>query len=289
VVYGNGNMHLYEYFVHDVVWSSGQGYYWVNNENDLEGGSNDYNYAELYAEEYNSQAMIIGSIGWEATGHIYLYGYSEEGYSSELYVYVCYTYDQNWEQVGDIFTITESSPHWIDVGTPTGKFRYIAVVVYCNDWGDASYLFLDSVLIIPQPQQSEYYYMYDAYDSYVDGGSLSHPEYLNGSYTDGNRADIHCSNPPDMVPIYGEMNKDSHGQIEIYGYSGVGYWSNLQVYVSEDSQNWDEIGDGFLITANSPYWIDIGTPTGNFKYIIVVGYDNSCSVDLHLDCIRVTP
>jgi hypothetical protein len=88
------------------------------------------------------------------------------------------------------------------------------------------------------------------------------------------------------------MNREAHGHIEIYGYSGPGgYYSDLYVYVSDDNQNWYQVGSMQTITATSPYWIDVGTYSGNFRYIKIVGYDSPdrwLSVCLWLDCVQVT-
>jgi len=150
-VYGNGNIHLYEYFVHDVVSATWYGYNaGVINPNGITGGSNDGNYACLYAVGwYGDEAMIVGSMGYtganEAHGHIYLYGYSYPGYYSHLYVYVSYD-GSNRDYVNNLW-ISQSSPYWIDVGSHSGNFKYIAVVVYA-DYAPAV-LYVDSVLVIP--------------------------------------------------------------------------------------------------------------------------------------------
>jgi len=93
--------------------------------------------------------VIVGSIGWEATGHVYLYGYSVWGFYSDLQVWVSNDY-QNWDQVGYTQTITDTSPYWIDVGTPSGTFRYIAIVGYDSPerWLSVC-LYLDSVRVTP--------------------------------------------------------------------------------------------------------------------------------------------
>jgi len=124
---------------------------------------------------------------------------------------------------------------------------------------------------------------------YVDGGSVSDHENLAGSYPDGDFAHIYCGNHPDMAQIYGSMNREASGQVEVYGNSYSGYYSDLYVYVSDDYENWDQVGSEVTVTATSPYWIDFGPSTGSFLYIVVAGYDDPNSVKLDLDSVRVTP
>jgi hypothetical protein len=291
VVYGNGNMHLYQYFVHDYVDATWYGYYaGVDNPDGIEGGSNDDNYATLYAVGwYGDQAVIFGSIGWEATGHIYLYGYTGAGYNSHVLVYVSDVYGdwENWDAVNENLWVSQSSPGWIDVGTSAGTFRYIAVVVYADQ--APSVLAVDSVLVIPSPPQSEQYWVYDA-DKYEDGGTVYNLEYINGSYHDGNSATIYCPEYQDRADIIGTLNKEAvgGGNIEIYGcsYPG-GYLSNMTVYVSNNGEDWYYVNHK-LITATSPYWIDMGTYGSSFCYVRIVGYRSAFCVRLLLDCVRVT-
>ena len=128
-------------------------------------------------------------------------------------------------------------------------------------------------------------------EEYEGGGWVDNAEYIMGSSNDGNFAHIHCPNSPDMAVIFGTMNTEASGHIEIYGKSGPGgYYSNLYVYVADEypSENWQFV-NMLTITNTSPYWIDVGTPSGVFRYIAVVGYDSANSVCLYLDSVRVTP
>ncbi|MBN1244164.1 hypothetical protein JXA31_01060 [Candidatus Bathyarchaeota archaeon] len=291
-VYGNGNVHLYEYFVHDYVDATWYGYYaGVDNPDGIEGGSNDDSYAVLYAIGwYGDQAVIFGSIGWEATGHIYLYGLTDYGYNSHVLVYVSNTWGnwENWDAVNENLWVSQTSPGWIDVGTYAGKFRYIAVVVYADQ--APSILAVDSVLVIPSPPQSEQYWVYEA-DKYEDGGTVYDLDYINGSYHDGNSATIYAPDYPDRADIIGTLNEEvvGGGHVYIYGcsYPG-GYLSDMYVYVSSNYQDWYQVGSMMTITATSPYWIDVGTYGSSFRYVRIVGYDSHNSVRLVLDCVRVT-
>jgi hypothetical protein len=182
--------------------------------------------------------------------------------------------------------ITQSSPYWIDVGTSSGDFRYIAVVVYADYY--PSVLYVDSVLVIPSPSQPPSYWVANT-TYYADGGSVSDHENLAGSYPDGDFAHIYCGNYPDMAQIYGSMNREASGQVKVYGNSYSGYHSDLYVYVSDDYENWDQVGSEVTVTATSPYWIDFGQATDSFLYIVAVGYDSANSVKLDLGSVRVAP
>jgi len=287
VVYGNGNIRLYEYFVHDYLDATWYGYYaGVDNPDGIEGGSNDGSFTCLYAVgAQGDQAVIMGSIGWEAKGHIYLYGKTYQGYNSHVLVYVSDDYS-NWYAVNENLWITQTSPYWIDVGTYANDFRYIAIVVYADVY--PSVLYVDSVLVIPSPSQSPHFWVTDT-TYYVDGGSVSNHENLAGSFPDGDFAHIYCGNPPDMAQIYGTMNREASGNVKVYGNSYSGYYSDLYVFVSDDYENWDQVGSKVTVTATSPYWIDFGPSSGSFLYIVVVGYDSANSVKLDLDSIWVIP
>lgn len=134
-----------------------------------------------------------------------------------------------------------------------------------------SWLYVDSVLVIPTVQQPETDFVYYA-TKYENGGTVSNTEYVYGSYPDGNYAHIHCSDPPDEAWIVGTMNDYAHGNIEIYGYSSTDYYSNVYVYVSNDTQSWTQVGSMFTVTSNSPYWISAGSSSNSFKYIKIRGY-----------------
>jgi len=122
------------------------------------------------------------------------------------------------------------------------------------------------------------------YGSYA----VDNPGNILGCSRDGNYAHLHACNYGDEAMIIGYMNADSQGHIYIYGYSGAGYYSDLYVYVSPDNSNWYYV-NSLRITANSPYSIDVGTYSSNFRYIAICGYDSSCSVCLYLDAVSVIP
>jgi hypothetical protein len=149
-VFGDSNIHLLPYA--DVSDAAEWEYYggWVDDAENLNGGSNDGNFAHIHCPNYypeNDMAMIIATLDKETSGHIAIYGRSGEGYYSDLLVYVADEYpSENWECVNSL-TITQSSPYWISIGDFSGNFRYIAVVGY--DSQNSVCLYLDSVRVTP--------------------------------------------------------------------------------------------------------------------------------------------
>jgi hypothetical protein len=114
----------------------------VSDPDSLIGISNDGQYATLYAEAYYDEAWIIGNMNTQATGHIKLYG---SGYSNHLRVYVSND-GSNYNLVSDQ-DVSQGSPDWIDVGSYSGNFNYIAVDVYAD--GIPSDIHVDSVRVDP--------------------------------------------------------------------------------------------------------------------------------------------
>jgi hypothetical protein len=290
VVYGNGNIHLYQYFVHEVLDWGTYYYGFVYYPDNLEGGSNDGQYATLEAYWEGSQAAIVSDTARDtAHGNIYLYG-DTDGYYSHVLVYVSDDYS-NWDCTFDDY-VYASSPTWISVGSWSSNFRFIAIVVYNQWWGeDYSVLNVDSVLVIPSPPQSEHYWVYEATEYEYANGHVYNVENVVGSYYDFNTAHIGCPNPPDRADIIGTLDEEvvGGGHVEIYGCSSPGgYYSDMYVYVSSNNQDWYQVGSMLTITATSPYWIDVGTYGSSFRYVRIVGYDSHNSVALNLDCVRVT-
>lgn len=122
----------------------------------------------------------------------------------------------------------------------------------------------------------------------IGDGSVSNAGGLIGNGPDGNYANIYGGNPGDGGQITGQMSGVAGGNIQIYGYSTSGYYSNLYVYVSMDDSTWYQIGNYVTVSSSTAYWISIGY-YADFKYIAVCGYDSYDSVNLHLDCVKVSP
>ncbi len=141
------------------------------------------------------------------------------------------------------------------------------------------------------------YYPYIYVQSTAYGqGAANNPTYLLGSGPDGSYTQLWGGNPYDggqvvsmMTGSLGSGGGYSRGHIYIYGYSVSGYYSHLYVYVSNTNNNdWRSVNN-FYVSSSTPGWIDVGTAS-DFKYIAVVGYDDSgWSCNLMVDAIRVIP
>jgi hypothetical protein len=116
----------------------------VTNENNLIGFSNDGQRANIGGANYGDGGYIIGEMNAIVGGHIYVNGYSDSGYYSNLYVYVS-SDCSSWTQVGSYITVSQSTPYWIDIGVYLGGFRYITVMGY--DTGNSVHLNLDCVRV----------------------------------------------------------------------------------------------------------------------------------------------
>ena len=124
------------------TWANGA----VNNPSNLIGDPDGY-YAQIYGGNYNDGGNIVGWMNDVATGHIYLYGYSGDGYYTHLYVYVSYNNNNDWTQTS-VQTVygDGSGPYWIDCGSYSGSFRYIAIAAI-DDNGMSANIFIDSVKV----------------------------------------------------------------------------------------------------------------------------------------------
>jgi hypothetical protein len=83
----------------------------------------------------------------EAHGHIYIYGHSGSGYYSHVYTYVSYNNNNDWTQTSSQ-TISGTNDRWIDCGSYSGNFRYIAIVGI-DDNGYSCNMFIDCVNVNP--------------------------------------------------------------------------------------------------------------------------------------------
>lgn len=118
------------------------------------------------------------------------------------------------------------------------------------------------------------------------GGILQNPENIIGESHDGNYAHLICQSSGASARIVGLMNTEATGHIKVYCYSQPGYVSDLYVYVSGNGYNWYQVGSMIGVGQTSPGWLDIGTYSGNFRYIAICGYDTSRPVNLYVDAVR---
>lgn len=127
-------------------------------------------------------------------------------------MYVAYNYGGPWYTVNDNLWISQTSPGWIDVGSYGSNFRYIAVVTYADQ--APSILYVDSVLVIPSPQQSQYYWVSSITSTTTYGyGAVNDPNNMIHSYNDGSFTQLYGGNYGDGAEIVGAMNRDAHGHI----------------------------------------------------------------------------
>ena len=293
VVYGNGNIHLYEYYIKEVDSTSTSGIGAVSGANYITGVTADSNYAYLYTDYYwgiSGHAVLVGDIGWIGTGDVYLYGKTDSGISSKVQVWVSYN-GVTYYQVGTEKTITNTSADWIDFGTYSNEFRYIAISCLSDTSGEASRFSVDFARIIPGPTSTgttDSYYV-ETTSEFEDGGTVDNHAYLRGLKTDGDEAHIHCSSSGNMGQIKCNLTDAvSGGFVRIFGHSNTGYTSDLYVYASANFNDWYQIGTTLTLSGSSnSEWIDIGHYHGNFEYVAVVGYHTGNQICLYLDCLRV--
>ena len=153
VIYGNGNLRLYEYFVHSPHKSySSFGSGSVSTPNGFTGAQPDGSYTRLYALNVNDQACVTGSMGYsgadQARGRIWIYGYASS-YTSRLRVYVSND-NYNWYVVNNNVIVGTGGARWIDCGNYANNFKYISLTVYRENSNDYSNnIYIDSVIVLP--------------------------------------------------------------------------------------------------------------------------------------------
>jgi len=126
-------------------WST-YGYGSVNNPNGLTGRLPDGNYVQLWGGNGGDGGHIVGQLNTVTSGNIWVYAYSQTSYFTHLYTFVSndgYSWTQTKVQtvIGNGF-----GPQWIDCGSSSNAFRYVALSGY-NDNGNSANIFIDSVAI----------------------------------------------------------------------------------------------------------------------------------------------
>jgi len=136
------------YYVSSITHTQAYGSGAVNNPNGLIGSSNDGSYVQLWGGNPNDGGQIVGWMSQTAHGHVYLYGHSGPGYYTHLYVWVSYNNNGDWGNPISVQTVSGTNDRWIDCNTPSGNFRYIAIVGI-DDNGMSANIFIDSVKVQP--------------------------------------------------------------------------------------------------------------------------------------------
>jgi hypothetical protein len=111
-----------------------------------------------------------------------------------------------------------------------------------------------------------------------------------GSYNDGNFARIYAGNIGDQAVIIGVMVGPAKGDIWLHGYTGTGYYTDYQVWVSNDGVNW---GSSPLYSSYTPGLLTVrniygGYASSTFNYISIVCYNTGTSCNLYVDCVATT-
>jgi hypothetical protein len=92
--------------------------------------------------------------------------------------------------------------------------------------------------------------------------------------------------------LYGWINATMHtqteGHIYVYGYRCEGWDGQLNVYVSEDGENWNFVSDQYL-NNTWPDWVDCGVSLTPFSYILLTAEDDQGSSCITVDSVRVEP
>ncbi|MCW4000400.1 MAG: hypothetical protein NWE93_09185 [Candidatus Bathyarchaeota archaeon] len=122
-------------------------------------------------------------------------------------------------------------------------------------------------------------------------GAVNNPSGLVGDYNDRSYVQLWGGNYGDGGLIIGQMADTSTGGINLWGYSGTGYYSHVYVFVSYNNYyDWDQVvcltvyGDG-----TGPHWIYCGSWWNDFRYIAIVAIDdNGMSANFFVDSVQVT-
>jgi hypothetical protein len=75
------------------------------------------------------------------------------------------------------------------------------------------------------------------------------------------------------------------GTVYIYGDSMNSPFSRFLVYVSSDNYNW-RLSSEQLVYNNGDRWIDCGTPSGTYQYVLVIAYDSGTTSYMKVNCIN---
>jgi hypothetical protein len=75
------------------------------------------------------------------------------------------------------------------------------------------------------------------------------------------------------------------GTVYIYGDSMNSPFSRFLVYVSSDNYNW-RLSSEQLVYNQADRWIDCGTPSGTYQYVLVIAYDAVSTSYMKINCIN---
>ena len=136
-------------------------------------GLPDGQYAQMLAQNQGDSGYIWASMNTQATGHIYIYGYSLI-YTSHLYLFVLN--GNTWQQVSNVM-VSPGPAHYIDFGCYSGSFEDF-IVVGIND-GQSVIANLDAISVV---SQLDPYVTVFAYDNSQNVALPGIPVYINNNY-----------------------------------------------------------------------------------------------------------
>ncbi len=135
--------------------------------------------------------------------------------------------------------------------------------------------------MVPETYSSSYI----GYTPLGTGASISNPSALSG-VPDTQCAGIYAPNSGSGEEIEVALSTSSGGNLYVDGYSDTGYNSLLYAYVYTGS-SWVQVGSALTVCPSGEFHIWIGTYSGSFTEVAVVGYDNPNPVDLSLDAVAL--
>ena len=179
------------------------------------------------------------------------------------------------------------------IGTCTAGLGWVIcnlILSYVNYWQSGLYFVCYDLIDCMSYGVPDYNYLTWT-DKYEYAGALvNYPEGATDYLPNGQRCQIWCPNPPAMGQLIGSFDEEYvHGEIQFWGFSWIGYYSDLYIFVSNDNYNWDYVGFQEITQEYPGDWIDFGYYPYCFRYINLCGYDSGYSVDLLVDCVTVTP
>ena len=133
------------YYVTSVNSYGGYGAGYAANPNGIIGNTGDGNCAYFYGGNFGDGGYLFGNLNTVAGGTVSVWGYSDTGYTSTLYVYGSMD-NQNWYEIGQPLSISDDYFNWHTVGTVTTAFKYIYVTGYDGN-GFSTSLHVDDVWV----------------------------------------------------------------------------------------------------------------------------------------------
>jgi hypothetical protein len=221
---------------------------------------------------------------WNEPGpeSVYFYLDGWEYRYDEVYIDDVTEYDNSYEGM------VSWGERLYDIGEYDFTFNIATIMDYYDWWGWYSDYDTFYIHVIVSEEPSYYWGQSISWtETYGAGSAVNNPGNMLDD-PDENYGQLYAPNYGCLARVSVVLNDVAHGNIQVYGYSVSGYYSLFYVYVSNDDYNWNLVSSQ-VVSSSSPHWIDFGTYASNFRYVLLIGYDNGNSVNLHIDAVRVTP